>query len=303
MQAGLGFPEVWLARAQPGSPLAARAISYGFGLNAIRDCGWGREVEHSGGLPGFGSNMRWLPDHGVGVIVLTNLTYASTGPLAREALLLLQETGALQPRQPMPSRQLMEMAQAATELVLDSNDKRVRAFAADNLFRNEPLEDRKASIARLRGGLRDCRRGEMRAESALRGTFRIDCTGGRLDVSLTLTPERPARIQSLDVSAAHTASDALARAAEAVTGAIASGVQGVPVVPGFDRAGLAAALEATRYAFGTCRLGELVESDGSTTAKYSLVCDRGRLDMSLSLEEGQLAAAMLVPSTRASCVP
>lgn len=146
--------------------------------------------------------MRWLPNHGVGVIVLTNLTYARAGALAREALLLMHDTGPLQPRQPAPSAELLEMAEAATQLVLDANDQRVRAAAADNLFIDQALTERKRAITALRKELRDCKRGELRAANALRGTLRIECAGGDLDVTLSLTPEQPPRIQTLEVGAA-----------------------------------------------------------------------------------------------------
>ena len=59
----------------PGGPPAAPAY-YGFGLFADEDPGLGRIVSHSGGYPGFGTNMRWHPATGVGVIALANGTYA-----------------------------------------------------------------------------------------------------------------------------------------------------------------------------------------------------------------------------------
>ena len=63
--------------------------------------------------------MRWLPDHGVGILVLANLTYADASSLTRAAMTLLQNTGALKPRQAMPSPTLIRMAQATTGLILD----------------------------------------------------------------------------------------------------------------------------------------------------------------------------------------
>ena len=32
-------------------------------------------VSHTGGLPGYGSVMTWLPEYGLGVIGMVNLTY------------------------------------------------------------------------------------------------------------------------------------------------------------------------------------------------------------------------------------
>ena len=36
-------------------------------------------LHHAGGLPGYGSQMRWLPDHGVAIVALGNLTYTGWG--------------------------------------------------------------------------------------------------------------------------------------------------------------------------------------------------------------------------------
>jgi CubicO group peptidase (beta-lactamase class C family) len=48
---------------------------YGYGLTSGVHSLYGRVVAHSGGLPGFGSHVRWLPDRGVGVMVFANRTY------------------------------------------------------------------------------------------------------------------------------------------------------------------------------------------------------------------------------------
>jgi CubicO group peptidase (beta-lactamase class C family) len=177
MQTGLGFPWVLTIRDAPGDRLIARGGSYGYGLFAIDDCTWGREVGHAGGLPGFGSRMRWLPDRGVGVFVLANLTNANTRTLTREMLTTLYDTGALQAREAAPSPALRRMVEAVASLVTDWQDERAHAIAADNLFLDRSLEDRKAEITKLRTGLGQCKLGRIEAENALRGKFRVDCEG------------------------------------------------------------------------------------------------------------------------------
>ena len=64
----------------PGGPPAPPEY-YGFGLFVDEDPSLGRVVSHSGGYPGFGSNMRWHPATGIGVIALGNGTYAPMSPL------------------------------------------------------------------------------------------------------------------------------------------------------------------------------------------------------------------------------
>lgn len=62
--------EALLARRAPQVALGADA-SYGMGL--MVDKTWGVQVVHHGGdLIGFHSDMMWLPEHGVGAVVLTN---------------------------------------------------------------------------------------------------------------------------------------------------------------------------------------------------------------------------------------
>src|SRR4051795_5840871 len=62
---------------------------YGYGLRVGQNCAFKTIVSHTGGLPGFGSIMIWLPDYGVGLVAFGNLTYTGwTGPAtsALEAL-------------------------------------------------------------------------------------------------------------------------------------------------------------------------------------------------------------------------
>jgi len=303
MQSGMGMPDVTVLRQLPGEPLIGRGSSYGFGLVAYRDCDWGREVQHSGGLPGFGSNMRWLPDHGVGILVLANLTYADASSLTRAAMSLLQNTGALNAREAAASPSLERMVRATSDLILDWSDERARAIAADNLFLDETLEERKASIARMRTGLGACKLGKLDAENALRGKFHIDCDHGWLNVRLTLAPVQPPRVQFLEVMAGRPASPALRQSAEAIVKSIAVGPRDLLLAPRLKRSELSAMLESNRLVYGSCRLLDATEGDGVATAKFSLDCDRAPLELTLSLEEGHIANVVLSQPNNAACVP
>src|SRR3712207_7528831 len=46
----------------------------------------------------YGSLMRWLPEYGVGLIGMTNLTYAGWNTMFNDAVAALDRTGALQKR-------------------------------------------------------------------------------------------------------------------------------------------------------------------------------------------------------------
>lgn len=66
---------------------------YGFGLRIWQTCAIRHQVAHSGGLPGYGSHMRWLPEHGVGIIALGNLTYTSWTRVVDDAIDALARSG------------------------------------------------------------------------------------------------------------------------------------------------------------------------------------------------------------------
>ncbi len=183
--------------------LAMTARGYGYGLGVSLNCLFGHIVAHSGGLPGFGSLMRWLPEHGIGIIALGNLTYTGWGAPVDQAFDLLARNGALAPRVPQPSPVLLAMHEQVARLVQDWQQPLADSIAAMNLFLDEPAPRRAAAIARLReaaGG--SCRvDGPFVAENALRGQWRMQCATGALRVGITLAPTEPARVQQLTVLA------------------------------------------------------------------------------------------------------
>ncbi|HVF55936.1 MAG TPA: serine hydrolase domain-containing protein, partial [Pyrinomonadaceae bacterium] len=89
------------------APLQLSSYSYGYGLAVTQDCRHDYVVSHSGGLPGYGSVMRWLPEYGVGLIALGNVTYAGWGGMLNDAVAALHRTGALQKRVVEPSPALL----------------------------------------------------------------------------------------------------------------------------------------------------------------------------------------------------
>ncbi len=99
---------VTVQRSRPDQPLTTRVGGYGYGLAITSDCRFDRIVGHGGGLPGFGSYMTWLPEYGVGLFAMTNLTYAGPRAPLDEAFSTLRRTGALQPRQLAPSPALIQ---------------------------------------------------------------------------------------------------------------------------------------------------------------------------------------------------
>lgn len=185
-----------------GTPVLS-AGGYGYGLGVRQTCRFRITVAHSGGLPGFGSLMRWLPEYGVGIVAMGNLTYTGWGNVAEQSLDLLAGTGGLEPRQPQPAPVLARLRDDVTRLVTKWDDALADSVAAMNLYRDESKERRRVAIERVRlqAGDRCAPEGPFVAENALRGRWRLRCGGGDLRVEITLAPTTPTRVQYLNVSA------------------------------------------------------------------------------------------------------
>ncbi len=63
----------------PDGRTCALVTAYGYGLGWSRDCDGKIFIAHSGGLPGFGSQWRIMPDYGIGIVSLANRTYSPMG--------------------------------------------------------------------------------------------------------------------------------------------------------------------------------------------------------------------------------
>jgi CubicO group peptidase (beta-lactamase class C family) len=181
--------------------LTLSAGGYGYGLGVRESCLFHIVVSHTGGLPGFGSIMLWLPDYGVGIVGLGNVTYTSWRAPVDQALAALARTGALEPRAPRPAPVLAERREQVTRLVTSWNDALADSLAAMNLYLDESKDRRRAAIEKVRdeaGG--SCKEeGPFVAENALRGRWKMRCAKGDIAVAITLAPTVPAGVQHLDV--------------------------------------------------------------------------------------------------------
>jgi CubicO group peptidase (beta-lactamase class C family) len=190
------------ANANSAAAPVLSAGGYGYGLGVRQTCDYRISVSHTGGLPGFGSLMRWLPEHGVGIVALGNLTYTSWGTVSEQALELLAKTGAMLPREPQPAPVLLARRDQVTRLVRNWNDALADSLAAMNLYLDESKPRRRAALAKLvsdAGG--DCRpEGALVALNALRGSWRLRCATGDLRATITLAPTEPAGVQFLQVA-------------------------------------------------------------------------------------------------------
>lgn len=287
-------------RPNPAAPLRVTGSGYGYGLSISRDCRFGHIVGHGGGLPGFGSYMIWLPEYGVGVIAMANLTYAGPGQVALQALEAMHKTGALEPRRLPPSPALMEMRNAIVQLWRNWNDSEAAKLATDNLFKDTAAAERRKAIEQMKAEIGECGApGEVEPENLLRGKFRMKCQQGSVDATFTLAPTMPLKVQFLRFTSARPLESSMRSTVEAVARAVAS-----PDSNGPDLSRFRPQFEALHASYGACRVGEPVAGNGRTEAQVRFECDGGPLNVRLSLDEaGKLRDISFSRPADVRCVP
>jgi CubicO group peptidase (beta-lactamase class C family) len=295
-------------RPSPDKPLNSVAGAYGYGLRIREDCRFSHYVGHGGGLPGFGSWMGWLPDFGVGIFVMANLTYAGPSAAVDEAFDALRSTGALKPRQLPPSPDLLATRRAILQIWQKWDDGEANALAADNLFLDTPASQIHEEISRLKSDLGTCRpAGGMEPVNLLRGIFRMSCDRGTVSVYFTLAPTIPPKVQFLRFTEAIKPDPKVTGTVESLASLIGSSrkkelarISASDAVAG----ALGPQIAALRAEYGACRVGETLAGDGRTDIRIRFECDRGPLDASLRLaQNGKLQSALFTRPPDTPCVP
>jgi CubicO group peptidase (beta-lactamase class C family) len=189
-----------VTRAADGGGVRLNAGGYGYGLRVWQTCDIGHLVAHSGGLPGFGSHMRWLPEYGVGIIAMGNRTYTGWHVVADRMVDALDRTGGLVARVPEPDPVLLKMRDAVSRLVARWDDALAESIAADNLFLDDSKARRRQAFEAIRAAHGECRADRpFEPENALRGQWTMSCERGAVRVAITLSPTVPPRVQHMAV--------------------------------------------------------------------------------------------------------
>jgi CubicO group peptidase (beta-lactamase class C family) len=174
--------------------------AYGYGLRWSKDCEGRVNVGHSGGLPGFGSNWRIMPDLGIGIISFSNHTYASMGSLNQKVLDTLMAITQLKPA-PIPvSAILNQRKNELVKLLPEWKNAEATHIFADNFFMDYfPVSLRTEAESIFNRAGKIIRVHELIAENNLRGTFKIECENSDIEISFTLTPQNPPLIQEYNI--------------------------------------------------------------------------------------------------------
>lgn len=105
-------------------------------------------LNHSGGLPGYGSNVLLLPDSDVGIFAFANLTDAPAAATVRAAAAQLVRSGAFPLRStPVASPQLQVIAAAVQRIYAAGDVLAAREALAMNVLLDRGVAQRNAEIA------------------------------------------------------------------------------------------------------------------------------------------------------------
>jgi CubicO group peptidase (beta-lactamase class C family) len=282
----------------PGGPPAAPAY-YGFGLFTDEDPALGRIISHSGGYPGFGTNMRWHPATGLGVIALANGTYAPMTALTALVLdaLVPRSTAyhvALAPAAPAadagaPWPETLAAAEAVNRLLLAWDDRTADALFTENVALDSPYPERRLAIELIRERIGDFTADQARpaeSDGPAHRRWWLTGPGGTVQAQIQLNPERPPRVQSLALATPPARDSVLARTVDAVIEWLNNGdapwpAEAVPVAASADAPLLARRLRMAAVWAGRCAAGAYQAGNGTASAAVELVGEHATVTLSL----------------------
>ena len=281
----------------------------------------------------------------VGIVGASNLTYAGLGAPAQEALEKLVRRGAIRKRVPQPAPALVAAREAIHHLYAQPDeaqlarlyDPEVLEYRSKALLLEELVKLRKAhgdcapagSQGGLAGSLRSAGEaaalinrpwaaapvpplsGELAAEDALRGRWKLACERGELEVFVTLTAHATPLVQSISWRPNLPPGDALHSAAARALALLAQ--WDANAFAELATPSLHAQAAEVREHFaqraaeaGQCELGAPTSSDGKARASFGLRCARIPLVLHIALDEqgGRVEELRLAPpaATGAKCI-
>jgi hypothetical protein len=307
------------AAAFPGDSLPSLS-AYGFGLFVGDQPGFGRIVSHSGGYPGYGSNMRWHPATGAAVITLGNGTYAPVSPLAARLLeAVLGQLGrpaagygvALAPSLspppaggPGPWPETVAAKEAVSRLLQDWDDAQAARLFSPNVAQDAPFAERRQGIAAIReriGAFRDDENRRPEFDTPAHCRWWLAGQDGVVQAQIQLNPERPPRVQSLTLAVppapGSPLSQVLATLLGWLNGTDRDWPEAIPVTDTVDTGLLARRLRMAAVWAGQCRLGAYRAGNGTASAVVELPGEHATLTLTLAVDPatGALRQADITP--------
>ncbi len=267
-------------RALPDAFMLTQSEGYGFGLLSTVDSQLGHTVAHGGGLPGYGTFYRLLPERNLGFVAFANLTYTAPRPALNEAITLLINTGGAPQRALPPSAALQTAQKTITSLYEQWDDDLITSHATDSFFmvqpafQDQPLEKRREQFAALRKGFGKClSTTAIEPEDALRGRWTMRCSKGHIKVFVTMASYTPPQIQMMQLTTVKPLTPAFKQTIQQLIDLIGAWDEAAAKSV-FSRTAKPSAIrtqfEALHALYGALRLGATLEGDGKTQAQVRL---------------------------------
>jgi CubicO group peptidase (beta-lactamase class C family) len=288
-----------LAVERIGARLELSAGGYGYGLSMTHN-GVFRTAGHGGGLPGFGSHMRWAPDYGVGVVALANVTYANVHDACDDALDELICSAGTPARSIVTSKVLARAHDDICRLLNVWDEELAATVFADNFFLDCGASHWKARFDKLRAahGSFDAD-SAIEAENWLRGQRRVRAKHGCCQVWVSLSPTVPAKIQALRLRSILPPSPALRDAATSLAELTAKPRRGALnklLGPGSNRDQVWTQLRLVHLSYGACRVDAVSGGNGASWSTFALHSQRQELELELRVNAtGKLTQVNFVP--------
>ncbi|MBX2941827.1 MAG: beta-lactamase family protein [Cyclobacteriaceae bacterium] len=171
---------------------------YAYGLGWRRDTRGIVTISHSGGLPGYGSEWKILPDYGIGIVSFSNRRYGSPGVANEHILDTLISMANLKPRT-LPTSKILEKRKSDLMNILPHWSESPKLFA-ENFYMDKPLDLRTKEVEEIfaeAGKIKSV--GLVTPLNQLRGSFLIEGEKKNIEVFFTLTPENNPLIQQLNL--------------------------------------------------------------------------------------------------------
>jgi CubicO group peptidase (beta-lactamase class C family) len=197
MQHAWNFSRVWTGEKNAKGKDCDIMDSYCYGLHEYLDCDGLRIITHSGGLPGFGSQWRILPDYGIGMVVFGNLTYAPMGTPLTAAIDSLLNWAQLEPRVLPASRILEKRKQQIVALLPSWKNAEQSGIFAENFFEDyfiTQLQKQSAEAFQKAGKIVSV--SDVVATNQLRGYFIVKGEKANIKIWFSLSPEPDPKIQA-----------------------------------------------------------------------------------------------------------
>ena len=171
--------------------------AYGMGLQVNHDEQLGQIIGHSGGLPGYGSNMSWVRGTRWGVVALANRTYAPMSHVNRRVLQALAASGLLRRPAALPERIVEEAGTALAGLLAHWSDSAAERLFADNVDLDRPLAERRRDAADLLARFGALELARIEPDDAASGRLILHSDSAELRIPFSLAPN--GRLQKYDL--------------------------------------------------------------------------------------------------------